>query len=155
MSFSSTGLRVRLLTIDGWNDTIPPAWYGRLHAAGYPSLTCVSDATRPHRLAAQDGALSRLKQGFESPWGHLSIGKHTPTVLYCLARNEKNMTNESPTLPSNQESKPGTVYVIECFVCKYTVERPTLDIDLGEHRDPTTGYFCYGMGVFKELKLVP
>lgn len=25
---------------------------------------------RPHRLAAQDGALSRLKQGFESPWGH-------------------------------------------------------------------------------------
>jgi hypothetical protein len=65
------------------------------------------------------------------------------------------MTNESPTLPSNQESKPGTVYVIECFVCKYTVERPTLDIDLGEHRDPTTGYFCYGMGVFKELTLGP
>jgi len=65
------------------------------------------------------------------------------------------MTNESPTLPSNQESKPGTVYMIECFVCKYTVERPTLDIDLGEHRDPTTGYFCYGMGIFKELKLVP
>jgi hypothetical protein len=34
------------------------------------SLTRVSDARRPHRLAAQDGALSRLKQGFESPWGH-------------------------------------------------------------------------------------
>lgn len=25
----------------------------------------------PHRLAAEDGALSRLKQGFEFPWGHL------------------------------------------------------------------------------------
>ena len=26
--------------------------------------------TCPHRLAAQDEALSRLKLGFESPWGH-------------------------------------------------------------------------------------
>jgi hypothetical protein len=26
--------------------------------------------SRPHRLVAQDGALSRPKQGFESPWGH-------------------------------------------------------------------------------------
>ena len=26
--------------------------------------------SRPHRLAAQDAALSRPKQGFESPWGH-------------------------------------------------------------------------------------
>ena len=34
-------------------------------------LTRVSDARRPHRLVAQDGALSRLKQGFESPWGHI------------------------------------------------------------------------------------
>ena len=25
---------------------------------------------RPHRLAAQDVALSRPKPGFESPWGH-------------------------------------------------------------------------------------
>ena len=34
---------------------------------------------RPHRLAAQDVALSRLKPGFESPWGHLqgSISNHT------------------------------------------------------------------------------
>lgn len=28
-------------------------------------------AKRPHRLAAQDVALSRPKPGFESPWGHL------------------------------------------------------------------------------------
>ena len=27
----------------------------------------------PHRLVAQDGALSRLKQGFESPWGHKRV----------------------------------------------------------------------------------
>ncbi len=26
--------------------------------------------TSPHRLVAQDGALSRLKQRFESAWGH-------------------------------------------------------------------------------------
>ena len=28
---------------------------------------------RPHRLAAQDEALSRLKLGFESPWGHRRV----------------------------------------------------------------------------------
>ena len=28
-------------------------------------------AVRPHRLEDQDAALSRLKQGFESPWGHI------------------------------------------------------------------------------------
>jgi hypothetical protein len=28
---------------------------------------------RPHRLGAQDAALSRPKQGFESPWGHQKI----------------------------------------------------------------------------------
>jgi hypothetical protein len=27
----------------------------------------------PHRLAAQDEALSRLKLGFESPWGHRRV----------------------------------------------------------------------------------
>ena len=28
------------------------------------------DVTSPHRLVAQDGALSRPKQRFESAWGH-------------------------------------------------------------------------------------
>ena len=28
---------------------------------------------RPHRLEAQDGALSRPKLGFESPWGHKKV----------------------------------------------------------------------------------
>ena len=33
----------------------------------------VSDAdVCPHRLGAQDEALSRLKLEFESPWGHLA-----------------------------------------------------------------------------------
>ena len=36
------------------------------------SLTHVSDAKCPHRLVAQDEALSRLKPGFEFPWGHLA-----------------------------------------------------------------------------------
>jgi hypothetical protein len=31
---------------------------------------------RPHRLEAQDAALSRPKQGFESPWGHRTISSH-------------------------------------------------------------------------------
>ncbi len=30
----------------------------------------ILSAIRPHRLEAQDGALSRPKLGFESPWGH-------------------------------------------------------------------------------------
>ena len=34
---------------------------------------------RPHRLVAQDGALSRLKPGFESPWGH------TKRAIYVMA----------------------------------------------------------------------
>ena len=29
-----------------------------------------SQHKRPHRLVAQDEALSRLKPGFEFPWGH-------------------------------------------------------------------------------------
>jgi hypothetical protein len=28
---------------------------------------------RPHRLVAQDEALSRLKPGFEFPWGHFQV----------------------------------------------------------------------------------
>jgi hypothetical protein len=30
----------------------------------------ISDALRPHCLAAQDAALSRLKHEFEPRWGH-------------------------------------------------------------------------------------
>ena len=30
----------------------------------------ITPAKRPHRLVAQDGALSRPKQRFESAWGH-------------------------------------------------------------------------------------
>ncbi len=40
-----------------------PLGLGGYHAAEY-------HAKRPHRLEAQDGALSRPKLGFESPWGH-------------------------------------------------------------------------------------
>ena len=37
------------------------------------SPTRVGDAeVGPHRLAAQDEALSRLKQRFESAWGHFA-----------------------------------------------------------------------------------
>jgi hypothetical protein len=43
-------------------------------------LTHVSDVRRPHRLAAQDEALSRLKQGFESPWGHTPVAPAGVTV---------------------------------------------------------------------------
>ena len=31
-----------------------------------------SKSARPHRLVAQDEALSRLKPGFEFPWGHMN-----------------------------------------------------------------------------------
>jgi hypothetical protein len=36
---------------------------------------------RPHRLAAQDGALSRPKQGFESPWGHKRVIENDGSFL--------------------------------------------------------------------------
>jgi hypothetical protein len=37
------------------------------------------ESASPHRLAAQDAALSRPKQGFESPWGHFFINQHRPS----------------------------------------------------------------------------
>jgi hypothetical protein len=40
--------------------------YGQLRAAAYH----IADVRCPHRLEAQDGALSRPKLEFESPWGH-------------------------------------------------------------------------------------
>ena len=39
----------------------------------------------PHRLAAQDAALSRPKQGFESPWGH-SKNRRKPRRFFLLWR---------------------------------------------------------------------
>ena len=41
---------------------------------------------RPHRLVAQDGALSRPKQGFESPWGHRFAKDRQHRMLsgFCL-----------------------------------------------------------------------
>ena len=67
-------------------------------------MTRVSDARCPHRLAAQDGALSRLKQGFESPWGHLkgSIPNYTlwlkSSSFRCSDLSiEENWRNCSPT----------------------------------------------------------
>jgi hypothetical protein len=38
---------------------------------GIPEISLVySTVARPHRLEAQDAALSRPKRGFEFPWGH-------------------------------------------------------------------------------------
>ena len=52
-------------------------------------------ALGPHRLVAQDGALSRLKQGFESPWGHRFTKDRQQIMLsgFCLYQDliqEKN-----------------------------------------------------------------
>lgn len=41
-----------------------------------------SAAASPHRLAAQDGALSRPKQRFESAWGHLPLRPAIPAGLF-------------------------------------------------------------------------
>src|SRR5512132_381318 len=52
----------------GGSNPPPPASFGG------DLTTVVRDAVRftrrPHRLEAQDTALSRLKHGFESRWGH-------------------------------------------------------------------------------------
>src|SRR5262249_48004148 len=44
---------------------------GRLDSPARPDYEEKSKSPGPHRLAAQDIALSRLRQGFESPWGYL------------------------------------------------------------------------------------
>ena len=41
----------------------------------------LSLAGRPHRLAAQVTALSRLQRGFESRWGHAVVGNTTMLLL--------------------------------------------------------------------------
>ncbi len=39
---------------------------------------------RPHRLVAQDGALSRPKQRFESAWGHQTRIRQERRILYFM-----------------------------------------------------------------------
>ena len=42
----------------------------------------------PHRLEAQDTALSRRRQGFESPWGYWSyVNSLGPSQLMTIARD--------------------------------------------------------------------
>ena len=51
---------------------------------------------RPHRLVAQDGALSRLKQGFESPWGHRSPSGMMGFFIVQTGAPMEGMLFESP-----------------------------------------------------------
>ncbi len=50
----------------------------------------------PHRLEAQDVALSRPKQGFESPWGHHFSGRSccTPGSFDPFKRQEFDLRNQ-------------------------------------------------------------
>jgi hypothetical protein len=84
-----------------------------------------------------------------------SIGEHSHNPSYCPTEKEAIMTSETPTLPSDQESKSGLVYVIVCVTCQRVFERPTLELDLGEHTDPKTDYLCYSYGECKEIRVAP
>ncbi len=60
------------------------------------SPTRVVNAVGPHRLAAQDEALSRLKQRFESAWGHLSYNRlRIKGGFYFLHGNTKSNCRKS------------------------------------------------------------
>ena len=52
----------------------PPNWQGVRRVLKFLSA-------RPHRLAVQDIALSRLKQGFDSPWGYFSLNAYERKYL--------------------------------------------------------------------------
>ncbi len=54
----------------------------------------ILSAIRPHRLEAQDGALSRPKLGFESPWGHKRV-TFVVTLFFSNWRLHKEMLFES------------------------------------------------------------
>ena len=49
---------------------------------------------RPHRLEAQDTALSRLKHGFESRWGH-----HSNDQGFLRLRAHLSIENPNPKTP--------------------------------------------------------
>jgi hypothetical protein len=50
-------------------------------------------AARPHRLEAQDTALSRLKHGFESRWGHHLNVAHLPLAGFRPSRFAREYTS--------------------------------------------------------------
>ena len=74
-------MRVKTLPGPHWGQREPGLWIPGL--ALIPADKTLASAIgggylwgrfrpRPHRLVAQDGALSRRKQGFDSPWGRQS-----------------------------------------------------------------------------------
>ncbi len=65
------------------------------------------------------------------------------------------MKRKPSSSSSTNESKSAIVYVIECVTCGKRVERSALDLTLGKHQDPKTGYTCYGNGALKEIKVIP
>jgi hypothetical protein len=56
----------------------PASYKGRSVKLSTAKLVVAPDPVRlvsPHRLEAQDTALSRRRHGFESRWGHLLVGQ--------------------------------------------------------------------------------
>src|SRR5215207_4832125 len=78
------------------------------------SLTRVSDSRRPHRLVAQDGALSRPKQGFESPWGHRRV--INMMALFFSSRRPRGMLFESPC--PYQDTAQGGLIKSYCWIAQ-------------------------------------
>ena len=65
------------------------------------------------------------------------------------------MKKKSSIVAASNEQKSSVIYVIECIYCGKIFERPTLDLNLGEHRYPKTGYLCYSNGQGKEIRVAP
>ena len=70
---------------------IPHGWQGS------------SGVSCPHRLVAQDGALSRLKPEFESPWGHTQVIRLMALFLF---KPESPLRGGYSSLRGTHESHP-------------------------------------------------
>ena len=115
--------------ISGWHPAVlrpsPRAIYGRKGGglrcgggAGCPGVARPPRAVyqpprRPHRLEAQDGALSRLKPGFESPWGrhYYQIVSSLPVTSLLDVRQKYGMEGQ-PSLLGLRASFPCSSEVV-------------------------------------------
>src|SRR5215216_2357509 len=68
------------LTIDDWNDTISPAWYGQLHAAAYHIADTSQRCQTPPSSSGPGRSPLKAQTGVRVPLG-ASISQKPPTLM--------------------------------------------------------------------------
>ena len=87
-----------------------------------PRALCVRiGAACPHRLEAQDVALSRPKPGFESPWGH-HIASPCGAACFCGARS--NGVRDLQRLQSGPKTSHSNPIVLQAARSRTGRQRP-------------------------------